>query len=70
MEEEEVAALTGKMESCDIETVKENEHVGIINACLRLKMVTENRAEFELESEKGIGTFMTIRVPLEILNKE
>ena len=69
MEEEEVAVLTQKMESCDIETVKENEHVGMINACLRLKMVTENRAEFELESERGVGTFMTIRVPLEMLDK-
>ena len=69
MEEEEVAVLTQKMESCDIETVKENEHVGMINACLRLKMVTENRAEFELESERGVGTFITIRVPLEMLDK-
>ena len=50
------------MRDCTIEDVKENEHIGIINACLRLKMVSEGNVEFYLESEKGVGTFMTIKV--------
>lgn len=62
MEEEAVVKMNEKMRDCTIEDVKENEHIGIINACLRLKMVSEGNVEFYLESEKGVGTFMTIKV--------
>ena len=62
IEEEEVALLNEKMRNCDISMLIENEHVGIINACLRLKMTTKGRVEFELESEEGIGTFMLIKI--------
>ena len=57
------------MRECTIDTLREHEHVGMINACLRLKMLTDNRTIFELESEKGIGTFVSIRIPTETLNK-
>lgn len=67
MDEEQVRALEEKMSSCTIETIKENEHVGISNACLRLKMVTAGKAQFKLESEKGIGTCMLIKVPVNVL---
>lgn len=67
MDDEQVEELRLKMCNSSIESLKENEHVGIINACLRLKMVTGNKAEFELESEKGIGTCMYIKVPVEEL---
>ena len=55
------------MKNCCIDSLKENEHVGIINACLRLRMTTQGKAEFELESEKGIGTCILIRVPTDCL---
>lgn len=70
MEESVVEALQEKMRVSKIETLMNNEHVGIANACLRLKMVTEGKAEFELESEQRVGTFMTIKVPLENLHRE
>ncbi len=67
MEEQQVQELQGKMKNCCIDSLKENEHVGIINACLRLRMTTQGKAEFELESEKGIGTCILIRVPTDCL---
>ncbi len=68
MDEKQVEELMNKMRTCSIDELKENEHVGIINACLRLRMVTGGKAEFELESERGVGTCMTIKVPIEELN--
>ena len=62
MEEEAVIKMNEHMRDCTIEDIKENEHVGIINACLRLKMFSKGNVDFSLESEKGVGTFMTIRV--------
>lgn len=68
MDEIQVEELRGRMGVCSIDEVKENEHVGIVNACLRLRMITDGKAEFELESERGVGTCITIRVPIEELN--
>ena len=70
MEEEALEALKEKMQICNIETLMGNEHVGMVNAWLRLKMVTEGNAEFEIESEQGIGTFMLIKVPVNSLHRE
>lgn len=67
MEEEAVAKMNESMRNCTIEDIKENSHIGIINACLRLKMISKGNVEFYLESEKGIGTFMTICVESEYL---
>ncbi len=69
MDEAEVEALKEKMRVSKIETLMNNEHVGIVNACLRLKMVTDGKAEFELESEEHVGTFMVIKVPVEQLKR-
>lgn len=68
MDEEQVEELRVRMGACSIDEVKENEHVGMINACLRLRMITDGKSEFELESERGVGTCITIRVPIEELN--
>ncbi len=67
MEDDVVAQLLDKMQNCTIDTLKDNEHVGMINACLRLKMMTNNKVRFELESEVGIGTYISIIIPREIL---
>lgn len=70
MDEASVEELRQRMKVSKIETLMHNEHVGIVNACLRLKMVTDGKAEFELESEEKVGTFMVIKVPVEKLDKE
>lgn len=65
MDEGERQEMLGLMKNASIDRLKEKGRVGIVNACLRLKMVTDNRAEFALESEKGVGTIVQIRIPHE-----
>ena len=67
MDEVKVELLREKMQNSNIETLRTNKHIGIANACLRLKMVTNQTVEFELDSEQGAGTFVLIKVPEENL---
>ena len=50
-----------------MDMLKEKGRVGIINACLRLKMMTQNEVSFELDGEKSVGTIVGIRIPLKYL---
>lgn len=63
MEEEERRKLLERMQDASIDRLKEKGRVGVVNACLRLKMVTEDQVKFALESEKGVGTMVQIRIP-------
>lgn len=65
--EEELLSLKYKMENASIEMLKEKGRIGVINACLRLKMETENQVRFVIESEEGIGTTIQIIIPLDKL---
>lgn len=67
MDEEESKKLLDSMRNASIEMLKEKGRVGIINACLRLKMVTEGEVTFDLESEPGVGTIVTIKTPVRCL---
>ena len=67
MEEDKVDMIREKMQTSNIETLRTNKHIGIANACLRLKMVTNQTVEFELDSEPGAGTFILIKVPVDNL---
>jgi two-component system sensor histidine kinase YesM len=67
MLDEEVMFLNDRMNNCTIEDIKKGSHVGILNACLRLRMSTDHAAAFNLESEKGVGTYITITVPVDRL---
>ena len=67
MEEEKVELIREKMQTSNIETLRTNKNIGIANACLRLKMVTNQTVEFELDSEPGAGTFILIKVPADNL---
>lgn len=64
MDEKFMEELRDKMEHASIDLLKEKGRVGILNACLRLKMVTSNEVSFELDGEKGMGTIVQIRIPL------
>ena len=59
--------LQKNMQNVDIEMLKNKKSVGMLNACLRLKMCTENHVNFEIEGEEGAGTWITIRIPMEYL---
>ena len=63
MPEDKIAELQNNMRNANIEMLKSGGRVGIINACVRLKMVTENRVEFCVEGEEGVGTTVTIWIP-------
>lgn len=67
MEEEKLLELEKNMTKASIEMLKKNGRVGIINACVRLKMITENRVRFKLDGEEGVGTTITICVPLQFV---
>lgn len=67
MEEQVMNELREKMNHAKIELLKKKGRVGIVNACLRLKMVTNDKVTFLLEGEKGIGTMVQIIVPLSSL---
>ena len=70
MGEEAVEKMNVSMRDCTIDDIKENTHVGIVNACLRLKMITKGNVRFFLESEEGVGTFMTIAAESDYLREE
>ena len=67
MDERETDALNDKLKDVTIEDIKTDKHVGMLNACLRLKMLTNERAFVKVESEKGVGTTIFIGIPLDTL---
>ena len=67
MSSEEALALNEKLKNVTIDDLKTDRHVGMINACLRLKMLTHDRAFVKVESEKGVGTTIFIGIPLDTL---
>lgn len=64
MEESEQQKLFWMMQNASIDRLRKKGRVGIVNACLRLKMMTDNQVKFALESEKGVGTIVQIWIPL------
>ena len=44
-----------KMKNASIELLENEKGVGIINACLRLKMMSHDKVQFELNGEEGTG---------------
>ena len=67
MPEEEATKLLDSMRNASIDMLQQKGRVGVINASLRLKMVTGNRTVFDIDSEEGIGTIVTIKIPIESL---
>jgi len=65
--EQVVKELLEKMRGANIDMLKEKGRVGIVNACLRLKMLTEDKVKFDFESELGAGTLIQITIPTKYL---
>lgn len=63
--EEQLEDIRQKASNMDIDDLKTMKHVGIFNAILRLRMFTDESACFNIESEEGIGTIVTITLPKE-----
>ncbi len=62
--EEQRLKLLDEINNVNIQMLQENRSIGILNAALRLKMHTDNRCKFEVDSEPGAGTMVTIRIPI------
>ncbi len=63
----EQVTLLESMRYSNISSIKKQKHIGVANACLRISMITSGNADFELESEEGVGTIITIKIPVEYL---
>lgn len=57
--------IVSDIENVDMEMLRDRKNVGILNAALRLKMASKDMVRFELESESGVGTMVSIKIPLE-----
>ena len=55
--------MKSNMKNADIDMLKTGGRVGVINDCLRIKMVTESKAVFDVDSEEGCGTTVMIKIP-------
>ncbi len=67
IKKEDQKFLLASMNSNNIANVKSRKNIGVANACLRLNMITMNETKYELESEEGVGTIITIKVPKKYL---
>ena len=69
MNDDKVKEMLDDINNVSIDTIKGKKHVGMLNACLRLKMVTDKAVNFDIESEPGVGFSVIIRIPLNKLMK-
>ena len=67
MPPEVMADIRDRMEHADMSRLMKKGRVGILNACLRLKMVTDEEVKFSVESEEMVGTIIQIRIPIQKL---
>ena len=58
------ARLQKRMRECTFADLKRNKHIGILNACLRTKLIAGDDVDFIFESEENIGTYIKITMPL------
>ena len=68
--DEDVAILRHRMENASIEELKQKGRIGVVNACLRLKIATKDTVRFIIESEKGIGTTIGVIIPKEYIHEK
>jgi two-component system sensor histidine kinase YesM len=64
MSQTEMEELQSRMQNASIDMIRLKGRIGIVNACLRLKMISENQASFSVEGEEGVGMTVTVRIPL------
>ena len=63
--EEMQNAINKQLAEVSLEKMKGRKHVGMMNACMRLKLLTKGRATYCIESEEGVGTVMHITIPID-----
>lgn len=63
-----LSELRENMAHAGIASLRKKGRVGIMNACLRLRMMTDDAVRFELESEEMAGTIVTVKIPLKYVD--
>ncbi|MFA9381004.1 MAG: sensor histidine kinase [Acetanaerobacterium sp.] len=61
--EEKLAVLRAKIHGATAEKIRAEESIGILNAYTRLRMYYEDNIDFAIESQKGVGTKIQLRLP-------
>ena len=64
MDSDSAERLQKRMNECTFADLKKNKHIGILNACLRTKLIAGDDVSFIFESEEKIGTYIKITMPL------
>lgn len=64
MSEEQAKKLQYCMKNSNIETIENSESIGILNACVRLRMFCGETFDINIESEEKVGTTIVIKVPI------
>ena len=67
MDEQTVKILNEKLQNPSIEQLKDKSRVGMLNASLRIKMLTSGNYRISIESEQGVGTMIQLRLSVEAL---
>lgn len=62
--EEELNTLRTRIENASISDLKNKGRIGMINACLRLKMASQNTVKITFDSEESVGTTIQIVMPV------
>lgn len=64
MSDEKLEEIKEKSKTIELDDLRNDTHVGIYNALLRLKMTMGEGYSFDIESEEGIGTLIQITIPI------
>lgn len=64
MDTDSAQRMQRRMNECTFADLKKNKHIGILNACLRTKLIAGDDVDFIFESEEKIGTYIKITMPL------
>ena len=69
MEQSELEELKDKMVNASLDRLKTKGRIGVINACLRLKMFSGGSVRFEVDSEEGVGTTIQVFIPSDVIER-
>jgi two-component system sensor histidine kinase YesM len=69
MDETKQKEVLRDMREGDIESLRGKRSVGILNACIRLRKFFGENIIFEIDSEPKAGTCISIRIPLETMER-
>lgn len=68
MSDDKLHDMQEKIKTVNIDMLKEQKSVGILNACLRIKMMTDDASVIGVDSEEDIGTTIIIKIPINKLH--